>query len=286
LIAHELAHTRQTRRTGSNSASPKALERNAHDLAAGRSGSVLAAPRRAVLPDLLPGEEWWQEPYRLIILQHYRRLLLQLQAAIDNGTLLPSEAARSGDRIMQMFTRRIYSRTARDAVLRRLIDSLTQLVAQMETTAVPMSWYEPAEAEYNATASDANDEMITNAVMFHLHWSADRDRPWSEVSEEHYYIYSLLAFASDTDEAPPATTPTPRAPDTGSGEMSTHDMSPRRGTGYWVVVPDPERDPETVYHYSAWAYVPRGGLIVEIERDEVGYFYVYHSRRVYVPRYR
>jgi Domain of unknown function (DUF4157) len=285
LIAHEMAHTLQTRR-GATSAfvSPAALEQNAHDLASGRSVAPLTAPRSAVLPDRLPGEEWWQEPRRLAVLEHYRALLPQLRLALETGTLLPNERTRTRDRVQEMFSGDIYSRDQRAAILLRLHDVLVSLTQQLELFPIPASWDAPTSEEYHMSSADMDDETITDAVMFHLHWSADRHRPLRDVAQENTYIFSLLSLVTP-DPAEPSTHATPEPePEARTGEMRPHDMPTSSGTGYWIVVPHPADVPQDFYHYSHLSYVPRGALIVEVAVDVVGHFYIYEGRRVYIPR--
>ena len=292
LMAHELAHVRQTRlSSGAAAYDETALERNADDLASGQSVTPLPAPQGVPLRQQLQDEPWYMVPVRLSVLRHYRQLVQQLRAALRTGGLLPNETGRSGGRIMEMFQGRTYSRTQRNAILLRLIDNLEALIWRLQWFPVPESWNEEHSAEYSASSASSRSAYVTSAVMFHLHWSAERHRPREEVMEENTYIFSLLSpgtsgeqvnpgeeeATSEEDENPVEETPT-------SGTQHMYAMSPGTATGYFILVRDPVRRPQSFQYFTHHIPITPGSIVVEVMRDERGYYYQFQGRRVYIRR--
>ncbi|HZP58904.1 MAG TPA: DUF4157 domain-containing protein, partial [Opitutaceae bacterium] len=299
LIAHELAHTLQTRRRALAPDSPnqvhsaEALERNANDLVAGRISQPLSAPAGAALPQQFSDEPWYMEVRRLAVLQRYRQLLHQLQSGLETGALLaPAERIRPHDRIQNMLTGRIVSRAERNAIVGRLVLNLALLITQLEAGAAPGSWDEPIVEGYNLSTADVHgegDSTITDAVTYYAHWSHDHGHPFAEVHDEEAYIFGLLSGA------PPL--PTASSPTVQEGQIDRHQpaetssASPGRHAfegGHapvaHIVVEDPEHAPLT-YHPAVGGTVPVRGYLADVylDSDRHEHYYLYRGRRIYLP---
>lgn len=264
LIAHELAHTRQTRHTadhagvahapsddaeGGSLGSPSRaeLEANADALAAGVTSHVLAAPPGAAL--LTPvGETSDQKTRRMAAAAALRLALAWIPILYKRGRARPAGGGLES------------SRTAADARLTLVVRNLLALIRLVESGPVPAGWYGPltGAGTGHLYSYERATQAETDACMFYAHWAFGAGRSDDEILRDFRYIV--------TDPLP-------------SGRATR--------PGYRVIVKDPEHDPDT-YQWSTGheGWQPKGSMVLEVWRDDVGYYYEAGGRKIYVPQPR
>jgi len=289
LIAHELAHTLQTRGLATAGGGPAtfvsqpgdAFEKNADALARGETTHALAAPAGAALRTPFPGETAEEERRRLAAIAVLQRAISRIRLMQITNQLWPEEELLPDGRIRSSLTGETMSHDARDVYVAHAAENIIALISRLESAAAPADWNTPfvrfprrrgggSISVGSDRASDPNSPAITDAQTFYVHWSEGAGHTVHDVDVESYYIFygpppvetAALDYSS---QAPP-----PVHPFEGGHSPVAH-----------IVVDDPERAPLT-YHLVTGT-LPVRGYLADVYHDSHGHYYTYHGRRIYLP---
>jgi hypothetical protein len=296
LIAHELAHTLQTRNSsqaGSGSGSfvsrpGDAFEKNADALVRGETARALAAPAGAALRSPFDSESAADRGRREHLLQSIGNASNTLIRLLQTNGLLNFEMAttRGGMRGVvygplgpnSIFT----SYADRDTQIRRIILFLQAMGTLYRTAPIPGS--------FSAPTFDATTGNYMSAVQYPPGGKLRGVNFQSSHSEwvdlQAAYERYLLSQGLSTNQSPydldwlyldPANTVVPGAA-RGAARLSGGIQ-----TGVNMVVPDIEHEPLRYWRLTGNSLTPRGSTIVEIWRDDLGYYYMNHGQRIAVP---
>jgi len=291
LIAHELAHTLQTRGSARGDDATEfvsepgdALERNADALARGETAHVLAAPAGAALRTPFPGETAEQERHRLAAIAVLQRTLSTINLWLITGRLWPEEQRLPDGRIVNSYLGESETQEARDAHIQAAADNIIALIEALQSAAVPAAWAAsfarfrrgPRGSRIMSAGSDRQTDpdmqAWDDAMRFYVHWSAQAGHTTEMAGAEVYYIQAINIAQ---EPAPPPQQPPEQPP-------RLHPFEGQRYPVAQIVVDDPEHAP-LVYHLVT-ERVGRGYLAdVYYDNSARGHFYIYHGRRVYLP---
>jgi len=302
LIAHELAHTLQTRgqqpRAQAGGASPSliskpndALEKNAEHLATGVTTHALAAPAGAALRTPLEGETPADQTRRdelLQSIQHAESNLLQLLQS--GGLMLGDEVAaeRAGIRgvIVPASTlgrsdESFLSYSDRDVMIRGIIRTLIAMRAYYHTNPIPGA-LPPAVLEPKETP-ESPDMYSTAVATPYGNASYGGRRSSRSQFEAAYELFLASEGRSGLDDwldqyyLIPDYTIEPGAA-RGAARSSRGIAS-----GAYMVSPDLDGDPLRYWRLDGSSPMPEGSTIVEFWHDDFGYYYMHRSQRIDVP---
>ncbi len=301
LIRHELAHTLQTRwwRNTPNQADrfvlrpDNALEQNAEAIASGDTRQVLNAPAGAVLRSPFDSESVEERERRERLLHSVSNAINRITDLLRTGGLLEGvEVAteRSGVSGVIYYAHSaedslFASYAERDARLRRIVRSLIAIASLYRSAPIPAEFPAPSPIMVDVSRGGETPRPV-------IHYESSITNPrgtttftgtreWADLQAayERYYI-SQGQMTDDIDWL--YLDPTRRVvPGAARG-------APRIGrgipTGFYMVVPDIERDPLRYWRLTGFDPIPRGSVIVELWHDDFGYYYRHRGQRIDVPR--
>jgi hypothetical protein len=295
LIAHELAHTLQTRHTagGGGSASMvsqpgDAFEKNADGLVRGETTRALVAPAGAALRSPFDSESAADRTRREQLLRSIGNATNTLIRVLQTDGLLNFETAttRSGVRGVvygplgpnSAFT----SYADRNTQIRRIIRFLQGMGTQYRTAPIP--------GTFSAPTFDATTGNYTSSVPYPKGGKISGVNFQSSQSEwvdlQAAYERYLQSQGLTTSQSPydmdwlyldPSNTVLP-----GAAQGAPH-LNHGTQTGVNMVVPDIEHEPLRYWRLTGNSPTPRGSTIVEIWHDDLGYYYMNHGQRISVP---
>jgi hypothetical protein len=256
LLAHELAHVvQQERGLGGDEAT---AEREANAAAAGRAS---AAGRAAGALQRQPaaGEDPDLKARRIAAANAARIAIDRVRLALQRGYLFEGEEFE--DDLIRTLDDELESPPERQARLRRLASDLHDLLVQLDAGPVPDSWFEE-QTEQGKLSVGVHDGEWQDVSALYLHRQVSLGRDLEASSKNVFYI---------------RTEPVP--------EKRTKGAAIAGGiqTGRFVVVPDAENDPLRVYSVSP-STTTTEGEIVELWHDDLGYYYLYGGRKIYLPK--
>jgi hypothetical protein len=296
LLAHELAHTLQTRHSagggggsGSFVSQPgDAFEQNADALARGETAHALAAPAGAALRSPFDSESAADRTRRERLLQSIGNATNTLIRVLQTDGLLNFETAttRGGARGVvygplgpnSPFT----SYADRNTQVRRIIHFLQAMATQYRTAPIPSGFSAPA---FDATTGNYMSSVPypKGGKMSGVNFQSSQSE-WVDL--EAAYERYLQSQGLTTSQSPydmdwlyldPANTVVP-----GAAQGAPH-LATGIQTGVNMVVPDIEHEPLRYWRLTGNSPTPRGSTIVEIWHDDLGYYYMNHGQRISVP---
>jgi hypothetical protein len=297
LIAHEIAHTLQTR--GSENPTHRApnaavsrpgdaLEKNASALARGETSRALAAPAGAALRSPFDSERADERSRRERLLEsigNATETILRLlrtgglvedaEVAAERGSVrgvVYSDDPRDPDAIFRSYAQR-------DARLRRMVRSLMALGRFYRTAPIPADFAAPVlteEGEYQSTVTYPPGSRVDVSSY------GGKTPEWADL-QAAYERYRATQGQTDSDfdldwfyldpDARIIPGAARGAPRIGRGVPS----------GAYMVVPDIENEPLRYWRLDGFSPVPEGSVIVEFWHDDFGYYYMHRSGRIDVP---
>ena len=301
LLAHELAHTLQTRASdGATVRAPphresyddtaaqsdETLEKNADALATGETSQVLAAPARAALRSPFDSESSTDRDRRQHLIRSIDNALGTVLAVLRTGGLLTRvEAAveRGGVRGVAVNvgteSEMFISFAERDRVLRRIVGSLQNMATRYRSTPIPTEFTAPTAEQTGGFTSSVD---YRNAKDPEVKAEFTRATPeWADLQGayfRHLLMQGLLesgkVYFLDGYYLDPSATVTPGAAQ-GAPRVD-------RGTpsGAYVVFPDIDNDPLRYWRVDGYTAAPRGSVIVELWHDDFGYFTMRGGQRI------
>jgi len=298
LIAHELAHTLQTRQsensvstsTGAVSQPGDAVERNAGALARGETTQALAAPAGVVLRSPFDNESVDERARRQHLLRSIsnagNQLLRMLQTSgLIAGVEVPIERAGVRGIIYGAHTagtadEQFSSYSDRDARIRRIIRSLMAMGTLYRAAPIAANFAAPtldaASGEYQSTVEYT---VGTNPIGAQFGAASEA---WVDLQAayQRYHVslgQTSAAYDADWYYLNP------------QNRINTHAArgAPRASRGIaigaYLVVPDVAHDPLNYWLLDGYRRAPRGAVIVEVWSDDFGYYYTHGGRRIDVP---
>jgi Domain of unknown function (DUF4157) len=296
LIAHELAHTLQTRHSAGGAAGGgsssfvsqpgDAFERNADALVRGETSHALAAPAGAALRGPFDSENATDRARRERLIQSISNAsnslihLLQTRGLIQNtevevtrhGTQGVIYGAHTANTPQEVFT----SYADRDVRIRRIIRELQAMATQYRSQPVPSAFtpptYDPTQNNYSSTVRNTRGTSSYN--------SSDQNWVDLEAAYERYCVSQGMTpdqYENDWYYLDPANTITPGA------AHGAHAYSTGIQTGVFMVVPDIDHEPLNYWRLTGTSPTPKGSVIVELWHDQLGYYYMNRGQRIDVP---
>ncbi|HTB80777.1 MAG TPA: DUF4157 domain-containing protein [Opitutaceae bacterium] len=296
LIAHELAHTLQTRLSAPGGSRPAsfvsqpgdAFENNADALARGTTTRALAAPAGAALRSPFDSENAADQARREQLLQSISNAANTLIRLLQTKGLMKFETAstRSGVQgvvYAPLGANSIFTNYAdRDALIRRIIRFLQAMGTLYRTAPIP--------SRFSAPTLDASTGNYTSSVQYPpggqlrgVNYQAS-DPQWADLQAA--YERYLLSQGLTSNQPPydldwlyldPSNTVVPGA---ASGAPR---LSGGIQTGVNMVVPDIEHEPLRYWRLTGSSPTPKGSVIIELWHDTLGYYYMNHGQRIDVP---
>jgi uncharacterized protein DUF4157 len=294
LIAHELAHTLQTRESENAGEAGVAradsrYERNADALARGETTRVLAAPAGAALASPFDQESGDERARRQQLLQSINNAADTLLRLLRTGGLLQNTevaVTRGGVRGVVCDPSTVgtpsevfVSYAARDARVRRIIRSLMAMGTLYRGAPIPAAFSAPtltAPGQYQSTVTYPPGSPISTSSY------GGGTAEWADLQAayERYRITQGQTgppFDSDWYYLDPSATVVPGAargaPRIGGGIQ----------TGVYMVVPDIDGEPLRYWRLTGSSPVPEGATVIELWHDDFGYYYTHGGQRIDVP---
>lgn len=294
LIAHELAHTLQTRHAagaggGSDSFVSQpgdVFERNADALVRGETAHALAAPAGAALRSPFDSENATDRARRERLIQSISNAtnslirLLQTRGLLQNtevevtrqGTQGVIFGAHTANTPQEVFT----SYADRDVRIRRIIRELQAMGTQYRSQPVPSAFtpptYDPTQNNYSSTVRNTQGTTSYN--------SSNQNWVDLEAAYERYCVSQGMTpnqYENDWYYLDPANMIAPGA------AHGAHAYSTGIQTGVFIVVPDIDHEPLNYWRLTGTSPQPRGSVIVELWHDQLGYYYMNRGQRIDVP---
>ncbi len=232
LLAHELAHV---------------VQQDLH-----HSATVNRVIRRKPFP----GEKAEQETRRLKAIGDTRKAVAHIERALRSGYLFRNEV-KSGKQIKNIGASITETEIERRNRLSGLINTLWQMVNELEGGPIPTTWLRPAVKESKGTiVSDLDVHMFYGHRMQALGMS--HDRIW------------LNLMTIETDPVP-------------IQKVAAIPSDPGVQLGRYLVVKDPKNRPQEWRYLTGFDRVD--GPIVELSQDKRGYFYYWYGKKHYLPNY-
>jgi hypothetical protein len=171
-----------------------------------------------------------------------------VESPVEGGVEIPSMGARE-------------TLGARETRLRRLVADLVQLAVEVEAGPVAEARYDPdVVAAGSRWYSGARTQPEQDMLALYIRRQGELGATADLITTNFMY---LRWGPTEERHAPP---PQPRAV----------------RTGIYLIVPDPKGNP-LEYHRISRSEPFGQGVIVDVWRDESGYFYLYEGRRVALP---
>jgi len=297
LIAHELAHTLQTRHAVGAGGGPDSLvsqpgdafEKNADALARGETTHALAAPAGAALRSQFPSETPAEQLRRETLIQSISNASNRLIRLLQTGELMNFETATTRNGVKGVDNNSglgqnspFVSYAERNTQIRRIIGFLQAMAPAYRKAPVP--------GNFSAPTFDAASGIYMSTVPYPPGGTASGanfqspDAGWVDLQAayEHYLVSKGVSkmqppYEMDMHYLDPANTVVPGAAQ-GVPRLSTGIQ-----TGVWVIIPDIEHAPSTTLELTGTWPRPPGSAIVELWVDQLGYYYMLRGQRIDVP---
>jgi hypothetical protein len=296
LIAHELAHTLQTRGTAASGSGREsfvsqpgdAFEKNADALVRGEAGHALAAPTGAALRSPFDSETPAERTRRQTLLQSISNATNTLVRLLQANGLMNFEttATRGGVQgvvFAPLGPNSVFSSYAdRNTQIHRIIGNLQAMGTLYRTAPVPGTFTPPTFIQ-STSGYMSSVPYPPGGTMRGVNFQSS-NAAWTDLQAA--YERYLLSQGLNTSQSPydrdwfyldPANTIIPGA---AQGAPQLH-AGVQTGTN--VVVPDIENEPLRYWTLTGSSPTPRGTTIVEIWHDELGYYYMHRGQRISVP---
>jgi hypothetical protein len=298
LIAHELAHTLQTRdSTGAGargdafvSRPGDALERNADALARGETTQALAAPAGAALRSPFDSESATEKTRREQLLQSVNNAANRLINVLQTSALLSFETAttsKSGTRGIVIGplgpNAPFIGYTERNAQIRRIIGALQNMGMQYRSNPVSSGFSPPtldkSSGMYMSSVPLPKSASKVTGVNFQ-----GQDPSWVDLQAA--YERYVLSQGFNTQQSPYDTDwfyldPTNKVlPGAAQGAPR---LSSGIQTGTNLVFPDIDNEPLRFWRLTGHSPHPPGSVIVEAWVDQLGYYYTHRGQRIDIP---
>lgn len=304
LIAHELAHTLQTRNSENAGDRPAAhisqpgdaLEKNADALARGETTHALAAPAGIALRSPLDSETADERSRRVALIQSISNAIANLLKLLSTGGLIKdvetvhqlagargvtygTQAQGNAD---EFFT----SYTDRDARMRRIIRTLMDMATHYRTAPIPADFSAPAligpdaPGDYASTVTYPPGTYPGPNPVGTANYIGGKDWVDLQAAYERYRISQKQigpAFEWDAFYLSPKLKILPGA---AKGARRTGTATP---SGAYMVFPDIDKEPLRYWMLTGSSPHPKGSVIVEFLHDDFGYYYEHRGQRIDVP---
>lgn len=301
LIAHELAHTLQTRRaheSGSDEDASEAesdnesAEENAEALAEGKTHHVEHVSAQATLRSPFDAETDDQRTRRQTLIQsisnaeHTLINLLQTGGLIQGdevvvdrngvrGVVIPANTVGTPDEFFSSYT-------AREARIRRIIRFLQTLGTRYRSSPIPAAFAPPTQdsaspPQYSSVVNytDSTGHGVNQTFVGSRSEWADL-----QAAYQRYLVSQGLTspdYEADWYYLDPAARVSPGAA-RGAPRLATGIQ-----TGVYMIVPDIEHEPLRYWRLTGTAPYPRGAVTIELWHDSLGYYYLNQGQRIDVP---
>ena len=295
LLAHEMAHTLQTRASDDTSGEltpndvaqeSDPLEKNADALAAGETSHVLAAPPRAALCSPFDSESSTDRDRRLKLVRSIDNALATVLRVMRTGGLLTRVEAvveRGGVQGVAIrvgtSSEMFISFAERDRTLRRIVGSLQAMATRYRSAPIAPDFASPVpekSGEFTTSFRYGNakgEEALAEFTRATPEW-ADLQGAYFRQLHLQGILESGKGFFLDGYYLDPSAAVTPGvargAPRVRSGTPS----------GAYVVFPDIENAPLRYFVVDGYTEAPPGSVIVELWQDEFGYYTTRGGQRV------
>lgn len=297
LIAHELAHTLQTRPGRTEQSHPAggpaeaALEDNADALATGETSVVIPAPSGLPLRSPLPGESTADTTRREELLGSIRQAENSLLNLLTTGGLINTDEAaaeRAGVRgvVVPASTagrsdENFISYSDRNRMIQRILRSLIAMADFYRTNPIPAT-LPPATLAPKDTpdAPDYFDTVITTPEGSSSYGGAHS--AWTQL-QAAYELYLLSQGLPSIDYWVDAVYLIPDYTITTGAARGAPRLSRGIASGAYMVFPDVEHEPYNYWRLDGYTAMPRGAQIIEFWHDDIGYYYMLHDQRIDVP---
>jgi hypothetical protein len=192
-----------------------------------------------------------------------REAIDRIRNSLRHGRLWSEESAQ-GDSVANATLGRTETRAEREARLRTLANDLRDLLVQLDSGPVPQSWFDlRVESASEKLASEVHGKQPWEDVCsLYQHRQVAMGRSLGAASQNVFYLL---------DEAVPARQIRPSA------------ISSGIQTGIYIVVPDPDTAPLVYWRLTGHEGWQDRGVIVDVWHDDVGYYYLNHGRKIYLP---
>jgi hypothetical protein len=215
-----------------------------------------ATVNRVIRCKPFPGEKAEQETRRLKAIGDTRKAVAHIERALRSGYLFRNEV-KSGKQIKNIGASITETEIERRNRLSGLINTLWQMVNELEGGPIPTTWLRPAVKESKGTIiSDIDVHMFYGHRMQALGMS--HDRIW------------LNLMTIETDPVP-------------TQKVAAIASDPGVQLGRYLVVKDPKNRPQEWRYLTGFDRVD--GPIVELSQDKRGYFYYWYGEKHYLPNY-
>jgi hypothetical protein len=182
-----------------------------------------------------------------------------VETALRRGYLFEGEELRDGD-VYNAYSEETETPGERRTRLLQLIDHLYGLVTRLEGGPVAADWFEE-NIEYEEPGGHVTVGSSSDFLKFYDHYAFEQGLDGRAIFLNWTALQSRVI-------------PQARVASTRIDDRSLQ-------LGRWLVVPDPEREPQRWYWLSG--FEPIRGEIVELSSDHRGYFYFWRGRRIYLP---
>ena len=188
----------------------------------------------------------------------YRRLL----GALARGYIWPHEQVRrSGVYLLHMDE--IEAIANRASRLRGIVGSMILMVRELETAPIPRDWLAASVSGTGGSLSAGSTDLaLTDVMMFYSHRARQRGMNLDLIHNNVAYIMTAPVLSR-------AITPAL--------------ISRGIPTGINIQVPDPVDEPLAYRRVTGFERLRPVGVILEVMHDSFGYYYMYRSRRHYLP---
>jgi Domain of unknown function (DUF4157) len=296
LIAHELAHTLQTRHaagagggSGSFVSQPgDAFEQNADALVRGEATHALAAPAGAALRSPFPSETPAEQQRRETLIQSISNASNRLIRLLQDGDLMNFETATTRNGVRGVvnngfgLSSTFMSYAERNTQIRRIIRFLQAMGTDFRKAPVPGDFsaptFTPGSGGYVSTVQYPPGGQASGVGF------PSAQPEWADLQaayERHLISEGGSRFQSPYERdwmyLDPASMVVPGAAQ-GAPRLNTGIQ-----TGVWVIIPDIEHNPSTTLELTGTWPRPPGSVIVELWIDQLGYYYMHRGQRIDVP---
>ena len=305
LIAHELAHTRQTRQSEETdrqsapfvSRPGDALEQNAAALARGATAHAFAAPAGAALCSPFDAESATDRARRESLIQSISNainvilhllssggLLERVEVAVERGGVrgVLINAAQATATSDEEFT----SYADRDARLRRIVRSLMAMAKLYRSAPIPAEFAAPVKEQIDVEGQPDSSapEHYVSSVSYPGGTSSygGKTPEWADLQgayERYRRRQGQTGAEFDADWylliPPTESCPAPRVVPAALPRASLPALT-------WSFQ-NLDHEPLRYWHLDGKAPTPKGSRIVEFWHDDFGYYYEHKGQRIDVP---
>jgi hypothetical protein len=190
------------------------------------------------------------------------------------GVIVPASTSGRSDE-------NFVSYTARDAMIRRIINTLSEMATFYRTNPIPTGLPDVVlDPKEDPAAPDTYSTAIDTPYGHSSYGGANRD--WSQL-EAAYELYITGQGMSGMDYWVDETYLIPDYQIVPGAARGARRLSSGIQSGAYMVFPDIDNQPLYYWRLDGYTAVPRGATIVEFWHDDIGYYYMHHDQRIDVP---